>query len=105
VRLGRGGNVSCCLLVTHDGCKLVEGFIHGSGGLCLLIEPLLHLLEPFICCLWQESQQLSMTVMEGEHGVVGCNQGSFTSDHLYYSPILTSVLGRESSTVRATLLF
>jgi hypothetical protein len=34
-------------LVTHDRYKLVEGFVHGSGGLRLLVEPLLHLLEPF----------------------------------------------------------
>jgi hypothetical protein len=44
---GRGGNISCHLLVTHDRYKLVESFIYGSGGFCLLVEPLLHLLEPF----------------------------------------------------------
>jgi hypothetical protein len=35
-------------LVTHDGYKLVEGLIQGSGGLHLLVEPVLHLLEPFV---------------------------------------------------------
>jgi hypothetical protein len=44
---GRGGDISCRLLVTHDRYKLVESFVHGSGGLRLLVEPLLHLLEPF----------------------------------------------------------
>jgi hypothetical protein len=44
---GRGGDISCHLLVTHDRYKLVEGFVYGSGGLRLLIEPLLYLLEPF----------------------------------------------------------
>jgi hypothetical protein len=29
----------------------------------------------------------------------------YVLDHLYYSPTLTSVLRRECSTVRATLLF
>jgi hypothetical protein len=43
---GRGGNISCCLLITHDHYKLVEGFVHGSGGLHLLVDPLLYLLEP-----------------------------------------------------------
>jgi hypothetical protein len=43
----RGGDVSCHLLVTHDCYELVECFIHGSGGLHLLVQPLLHLLEPF----------------------------------------------------------
>jgi hypothetical protein len=45
---GRGGDISCCLLVTHDGYKFVEGLVQSSGGLRLLIEPLLHLLEPFV---------------------------------------------------------
>jgi hypothetical protein len=45
--LGEGGDVSCRLLITHDHYELVQSFIHGSGGLCLLIKPLLHLLEPF----------------------------------------------------------
>jgi hypothetical protein len=48
VETGRRGDISCHLLVTHDGYKLVEGFIQSSGGLRLLVEPLLHLLEPFI---------------------------------------------------------
>jgi hypothetical protein len=44
---GRGGDVSCRLLVTHGGYKSIQGFVHGSGSLRLLIQPLLHLLEPF----------------------------------------------------------
>jgi hypothetical protein len=48
VKTGGGGDAFCCLYVTHDGYKFIQSLIHGSGGLHLLIEPLLHLLEKFV---------------------------------------------------------
>jgi hypothetical protein len=66
-------------------------------------------LSLFSIC-WNHSSSMageSTTVTEGGQGVVGYNKDPslyYVSDHLDYSPTLTSVFERVCSTVRATLL-